>query len=57
MALMDIIETWDLDVIISGVETEEQKSLLDSRECILQGYHFNTPKPVDQYLKDLSAGV
>ncbi|NLK87226.1 MAG: EAL domain-containing protein [Clostridiaceae bacterium] len=56
MALMDIIETWELDVIISGIETQEQKSILDSRECILQGYHFNTPKPIDQYLKDLAAG-
>ncbi len=57
MALMDIIETWDLDVIISGIETEEQRQILDSRNCILQGYHFNTPKPIDQYLKDLAAGV
>lgn len=57
MALMDIIETWDLDVIISGIETEEQRQILDSRNCILQGYHFNTPKPIGQYLKDLAAGV
>ncbi len=56
MALMDIIETWDLDVIISGIETEEQKHILDSRECILQGYHFNAPKPIEQYLNDLTAG-
>ncbi len=57
MALMDIIETWDLDVIISGIENEEQKHILDSRDCILQGYHFNAPKPIDQYLKDLETGV
>ncbi len=56
MALMDIIETWDLDVIISGIETEEQKHILDSRECILQGYHFNAPKPIEQYLNDLTTG-
>jgi diguanylate cyclase (GGDEF)-like protein len=57
MALIDIIETWDLDVIISGIETEEQRQILDSRDCILQGYHFNTPKPIDQFMKDLAAGV
>ena len=57
MALIDIIETWELDVIISGIENEEQKHILDSKDCILQGYHFNIPKPIDQYLSDLDAGV
>lgn len=57
MALMDIITMWDLDVIISGIETEEQKQLLDSRRCILQGYHFNIPKPLERYLEDLGQGA
>ncbi|HOQ06691.1 MAG TPA: EAL domain-containing protein, partial [Clostridiales bacterium] len=57
LSLMDIISTWDLEVIISGIETEEQKHLLDSRRCILQGYHFNMPKPLEQYLKELGQGA
>lgn len=56
LALMDIINTWDLNVIISGIETREQKKLLDSRDCILQGYHFNVPKPFDQFMEDMKAG-
>jgi len=57
LSLMDIISTWDLEVIISGIETKEQKQLLDSRRCILQGYHFNMPKPFEDYLKDLEQGA
>lgn len=56
LALMDIINTWDLNVIISGIETREQKKLLDNRDCILQGYHFNVPKPFNQFMEDLKAG-
>lgn len=56
LALMDIIKTWDLDIIISGIETKEQKQLLDTRDCILQGYHFNVPKPFDQFAEELEAG-
>ncbi len=57
LALMDIINTWELDIIISGIESQEQKQLLDSRECILQGYHFNMPKPFDRYMEDLCQGA
>lgn len=56
LALIDIIDTWDLNVIISGIETSEQKQLLDSRDCILQGYHFSVPKPFSQFVEDLKAG-
>ncbi len=56
LALMDIINTWELNVIISGIESKEQKRLLDSRRCILQGYHFNTPKPFERYLEELGQG-
>lgn len=56
LALMDIIKTWDLNIIISGIETQEQKQLLDTRDCILQGYHFNVPKPFNQFMDDLKAG-
>lgn len=56
LALMDIIGTCDLNVIISGIETKEQKQLLDTRDCILQGYHFNVPKPFSQFMEDLKTG-
>lgn len=53
LALMDIIKSWDLNIIISGIETLEQKELLNSKDCILQGYHYNVPKPFDEFMKDL----
>jgi diguanylate cyclase (GGDEF)-like protein len=55
LALMDIIKSWDLNIIISGIETREQKELLDEKDCILQGYHYNIPKPFDEFMKDLEA--
>ncbi len=55
-SLMDIIDAWDLNIIITGIETEEQKHSLNTRNCILQGYHFNIPKPYDQFMNDLKAG-
>ncbi|MGE5615158.1 MAG: EAL domain-containing protein [Bacillota bacterium] len=57
LALMDIIKTWDLGIIISGIETREQKQILDKQDCILQGYHFNVPKPIGQFIEELKAGV
>lgn len=57
LSLMDIINMLDLEVIISGIETQEQKQLLESRRCILQGYHFNSPKPFEDYLEDLEQGA
>ncbi len=57
MALMDIIRTLDLRIIISGIETLEQKKLLEGRDCILQGYHYNIPEPYDKFIEDLNAGV
>jgi len=57
MALMDIIRTLDLRIIISGIETLEQKRLLEGQDCILQGYHYNIPKPYEKFLEELNAGV
>lgn len=57
MALMDIIRTLDLRIIISGIETLEQKKLLEGQDCILQGYRYNIPKPYDKFIEDLNAGV
>ena len=56
LSLMDIIDTWNLNIIITGIETKEQKQFLDTRNCILQGYHFNIPKPFDRFMNDLKAG-
>lgn len=57
LSLMNIIKTWDLNIIISGIETREQKLLLDKQDCILQGYHFNIPKSIDRFIEELKAGV
>lgn len=56
LSLIDIIDKWDLNVIISGIETREQKQLLDSRDCILQGYHFSVPKPFNKFVEYLKSG-
>jgi diguanylate cyclase (GGDEF)-like protein len=55
LALMDIIKSWDLNIIISGIETKRQKEILGARECILQGYHYNVPKPLEQFMEDLKS--
>lgn len=55
LALMDIIKSWDLNIIISGIETKQQKEILDIKECILQGYHYNIPKPFQQFMEDLKS--
>ncbi|HEX2947818.1 MAG TPA: EAL domain-containing protein [Clostridia bacterium] len=57
MALMDIIMTLDLRIIVSGIETLEQKKLLEGKDCILQGYHYNIPQPFDKFMDDLKSGV
>lgn len=56
LSIMDIIDTWNLNIIITGIETNEQKQFLNTRNCILQGYHFNIPKPFEQFIDDLKAG-
>lgn len=53
LALMDIIKSWELNIMISGIETKQQKELLNAKDCILQGYHYNVPKPFDQFVDDL----
>jgi diguanylate cyclase (GGDEF)-like protein len=55
LALMDIIKSWDLNIIISGIETKQQKEILGTKECILQGYHYNVPKPFEQFMEDLKS--
>ena len=55
LALMDIIKSWDLNILISGIETKQQREILDTKECILQGYHYNIPKPLTQFMEDLKS--
>jgi len=52
--LLDTFKSLDLKVIISGIENSEQKDLLIKKDCILQGYHFNVPKPFEEILTDFS---
>jgi diguanylate cyclase (GGDEF)-like protein len=53
LSLLDIIKSWELNIIISGIETPEQKAILGQKDCILQGYHFNIPRPFNQFVEDL----
>ncbi|MFH0934236.1 MAG: EAL domain-containing protein, partial [Pseudomonadota bacterium] len=47
----------DLDVIAEGVETEEQRQLLESAGCRhYQGYLFGKPVPIAAFLKLLEQG-
>lgn len=53
LSLLDIIKSWELNIIISGIETPEQKEILEQKDCILQGYHFNIPMPFTQFIDEL----
>lgn len=57
MSLIDIIQNWELDVIINGIETQEQKKMLETKDCILQGYHYHKPQPLSDFLTDLEQGM
>lgn len=40
-----------LKIVAEGVETAEQVSFLNARQCdLLQGFHFSRPVPFDQFL-------
>lgn len=55
--IIAMAESLDLEVIAEGVETEEQKELLMSMDCICcQGYLFGRPVPIDQFDEALKLG-
>jgi EAL domain-containing protein (putative c-di-GMP-specific phosphodiesterase class I) len=48
-AIITLSHSLALEVIAEGVETEEQLTLLGSRDCdYMQGYFFSPPVPAEQ---------
>jgi len=42
-----------VDIIKSDIETPELKNLINQKDCNLQEYNVNSPKPFSQFTKDL----
>lgn len=53
LILLDLIKSRNLDVIISGIEKREQVDILNTKECILQGFYFNKPKSFKEFTDEL----
>lgn len=55
-AIIAISRTLNLDIMVEGVETQEQKEFLLSRECYkIQGYLYARPMPAEDASKLLSS--
>jgi len=53
-AVIDMAQSLNLNVVAEGVETEEQRKLLESLNCSeMQGYYFSRPLPADEFGKYL----
>lgn len=44
LILLDLIKSRNLNVIIDGIENHEQIELLNTKDCILQGFYYNKSK-------------
>lgn len=53
LILLDLIKSRNLDVIISGIEKPEQVEILNTKDCILQGFYFNKPKSFKEFTDEL----
>jgi diguanylate cyclase (GGDEF)-like protein len=53
LILLDLIKSRNLDVIISGIEKPEQVEILNTKDCILQGFYFNRPKSFKEFTDEL----
>lgn len=53
LILLDLMHSRNLDVIVSGIETQAQLELLYSKNCIFQGFYFNKPKSFMDFIEDL----
>lgn len=48
-SIVDFSKAYDLDVLIEGVETEEQKEILTKLGCyLIQGYYYSKPKTKEE---------
>jgi diguanylate cyclase (GGDEF)-like protein/PAS domain S-box-containing protein len=57
-AIISMAHSLKLSVVAEGVETEEQLSFLQERDCeIVQGFLFSKPVPREQAVELLKAGV
>jgi diguanylate cyclase len=52
--ILDLIKNRKLNALVSGIETPEQEQILKSKDCILQGYLFDFPKPFKEFFADLT---
>lgn len=52
-SMLDLIKSKNLNAIVSGIETIEQKDILIQKDCIFQGFYFNKPKPFEDFVKDI----
>ena len=53
-SILDLIKSRHLNAIVSGIETEQQKDIISSKQCIVQGYYFNRPKEFNEFLEDIT---
>jgi len=52
--IIAMAKSLDLDVIAEGVETDEQRKILEYAGCFqYQGYYFGKPVPIEQFETDL----
>lgn len=51
--MMELIKSRNLNVIVSGIETPEQKNVFNDLDCILQGYYFSVPQPFEEFIKEI----
>jgi len=50
-AIIKLSDTFGMKVQAEGVETKEHLALLQEMNCdLVQGYHFNMPMPLDEFL-------
>lgn len=52
--MLDLLKSRCLDAIVSGIETREQKELLSTKDCILQGFYFNKPQAFEDFIRHIS---
>ncbi|MBR1741262.1 MAG: EAL domain-containing protein [Lachnospiraceae bacterium] len=53
---VSMLQEMKYQILVEGVETEEQKNLLEKMQCdYLQGYFFSKPLPADEFMDYLQA--